>query len=213
MDSQRIISIPMRLRFLAPLVLALLMLPAGSSSADQIGTAVVGGKTIIIDSNGTWSFEDAATAEPGSDCDRLSGIKLCLKKAGWHSETPPDNFKLLFQNSAKYYLGIVLEPTGAKDGFTYELLQTAIITNAARGAGIRPAQVPVLDAQTNMKGHPGLRSVTFAVKVKGAPFIFHTVYKVYPDKAVQFVFWGLGTTMTKEFSEKIDTAIANIAFE
>jgi hypothetical protein len=180
----------------------------GPLRAERIGTAVVGGRTVIIDSDGTWSYKEASSVKGKNHCDEMNGLSFCLQALGWRLVPAQPPFKLLYDNAEKYFLGVLNDPNGSDKGINYELLQTAIVSNAARGAESRPEDLPILNSQTEIKGHPGWRLIAFAAEIKGAPFVFHTLYKIYPEKSVQLVFWGLGKTEAKDFTDMIDASIA-----
>jgi len=116
----------------------------------------------------------------------------------------------MYVNSEKYYFGIISEPYGTKDGYSYKGLQAAIVANAANATGQNPNEIPILGAESEIKGFPGVRSITYNPTISGTPFIFHNIFKVYPDKAVQFIFWGVGKSLSLDFKSKIDEAILSI---
>lgn len=185
------------------------------SSAKQVGTAVVNGRIVILDSDGTWKYQDGAPdgGNASAGCETLEHIKLCLDSSGWANANLPGDFIGSYSTGGKYFLGIVYEPNGTKDGYTYEFLQQAIIQNAAAAAGTGPENIPILDSKTDIAEMDGFRSVTYNVTINGAPFVFHNIFKIYPDRAVQFAFWSIGREYTDDFREKVGKFAQGVSFD
>jgi hypothetical protein len=186
----------------------------GPTLAAQVGTAVVDGRVVILDSDGTWKYQDAPEASVAeSGCDTAKDIQVCVKQAGWREVRKQADFHLMYAYGDKYYLGIIAEPYGTKDGMTYEGLQAAIIGNAASGAGTSEDKVPVLATDAEIRGQKGLRSITYTATISGTPFIFHNVYKVYRDKSIQCVFWGIGKEVPEDFMAVVNKTLPHIKFD
>lgn len=208
-------KVPYRYSFLfIALVLLTAMSGISQAYAEQVGTAVVNGRIVIIDGNGTWRYQDeAGQSAQNSGCETIEGADFCLTKINWKKTDGSGDFAGLYVYSNKYYFGVIFEPLGAEDGYTYEFLQDAILANAASATGSNAKQVPVSGTSTTVEGKPEFRSITYNPTINGTPFIFHNVFKIYPKKAVQLVFWGLGTQISSDFQAKIDEALANIDFK
>jgi hypothetical protein len=186
-----------------------------ASSARQVGTAVVNGRVVILDSDGTWKCQDQAGGSGGSarsSCETLEHIKLRLDASGWVNATLPGDFIGSYSTAGKYFIGIVYERSGSNDGYTYEFLQQAIVQNAAAAAGTGPENIPVLDSNTEAAELNGFRSVTYILTIKGAPFVFHNIFKIYPDRAVQFAFWSIGREYTDDFREQVEKFTQGVSF-
>ena len=183
-----------------------------SSSARQVGTAVVNGRIIIIESDGTWKYKDESASGSGN-CDTLEHIKICLGASGWSKANLPGDFIGSYtSDSGKYFLGIVYEPNGSNEGYTYDFLQKAIIENAAGASNTTAEDIPILDSTKKAPELEGFRSVTYSPTINGAPFMFHNIFKIYDDRAVQFAFWGLGRTYTDEFRKEVEQFTKNVSF-
>lgn len=204
------------------LVLSLTGLALGSiaavSFAKQVGTAVVNGRIVILDSDGTWKYQDEVKAKAGggniekAGCEKLEHFQLCLKTTGWTKANLPGDFIGSYTTDQRYFIGIVYEPSGFNDGYTYEFLQQAIIQNAASASGTDPAKVPILDSKENATELEGYHSVTYSPVINGAPFIFHNIFRIYPDRAVQFAFWTVGREYTDEFRKKVEEFTKGLSF-
>jgi hypothetical protein len=92
-------------------------------------------------------------------------------------------------------------------------LQAAIIGNAASGAGTTEDKIPVLGTDAEITGQKGVRSITYTMRISGAPFIFHNVYKVYQNKSVQCVFWGIGKNMSEDLKAVVGNTLPHIKFD
>lgn len=183
-------------------------------AAEQVGTAVVNGRVVILDSNGTWKYQDAPEPDgTATGCETAGGVQVCVKAAGWRETRKQADFHLMYALGNRFYLGIIAEPYGIKDGLTYEGLQAAIVGNAASGAGTTEEKIPVLGTDAEVNGVKGLRSITYSATISGTPFVFHNVYRVYQDKSIQCVFWGIGKEMSGEFTAAINGALPHIKFD
>lgn len=184
-----------------------------ASSAKQVGTAVVNGRIVVLDSDGTWKYQDQAGGGSGkAGCETLEHVELCLGTSGWKKASLPGDFIGSYTTGGKYFIGIVYEPSGSKDGYNYEFLQQAIIQNAASASGTDVANVPILESKEKAVELEGFRSVTYSPTINGAPFIFHNIFKIYPDRAVQFAFWTIGREYTDEFREKVENFTKGLSF-
>jgi hypothetical protein len=193
-------------------VWALLAFGAASSvTAETVGTAIVNGRPVLLDSNGTWTYKDAAAGP--SQCDRVENVDVCLRAIGWERGQPSGAMRAVYNRGQKYYFGLIVEPTGSKDGFTNEFMRTAILTNAGRAAGVGPADVPVLDVGADAGGIKDLNSLDYLAKISNTTFVFRNFYKIYPDRTVQLVFWAIGDRVTDEFRKDSETALTRIKSE
>ncbi len=201
---------------IAVLALGLAGLAASApvSLAEQVGTAVVNGRIVILDSDGTWQFQDemGQGTAARSSCETLEHMRLCLDTTGWSKANLPGDFIGSYRSSNKYFLGIVYEPSGSNDGYTYEFLQQAIIQNAATASNTAPENVPILDSKANAQEMDGFRSVTYSPTINGAPFVFHNIFRIYPDRAVQFAFWTIGKEYTADFRDKVEKFARGVSF-
>ncbi len=188
-------------------------LAAFHAAAEQVGTAVVKGRTVILDGNGTWRYKDDAQGPPSADgCDTVEVLEVCAGKLGWtkvRNENIGD-YSVLYVNSGKYYFGIIVEPYGTEDGVNMESLQRAIIENAATFTNTTPSAIPVLGTESEVKGLPGFRSVTYSPSMSGTPFVFRNMFSVLPKQSIQMVFWGIGKQASPEFTGKVDEALKQI---
>lgn len=184
-----------------------------ASLARQVGTAVVNGRIVILDSNGTWKYQDeAGGGGKKAGCETLEHIELCLEASGWNKANLPGDFIGSYTTGGKYFVGIVYEPSGSNDGYTYEFLQQAIIQNAASASDEDPAKTPILDSKKKAPELEGFHSITYSPTINGAAFVFHNIFKVYPDRSVQFAFWTIGREYTDEFREKVKNFTKGLSF-
>ncbi len=180
--------------------------------ADQVGTSLVNGRMVILDSDGTWRYADDVAGSEPQGCDRTENLEVCAIKLGWAKNQTSGDFDLMYTHSQKYYFAVIAEPYGSTHGVKYQTLQSAIISNAARAAATDARSVPVLATEMEVQGKPGLRSITYGPTLQGTPFIFYNAYQILPDKSVQLVFWGIGKEVTPEFTKLINETVANVTF-
>lgn len=197
----------------AGLALCCAMASFGLAHAEKVGTAVVNGRTVVLDGNGTWQYEDAISGDQVNNCETVKGVEVCVKKEGWREVPKQGRFQVLYTLSDQYYFGILVEPFGLKDGITYDGIQVGIIGNAAGGGQTTPANIPVLATEKEVNGYKDVRSITYLVSIAGMPLVFHNAFKVYNDKSVQFVFWTVGKKMSDDFRPLIDRTLKTIKLD
>ena len=205
-----------RMTVIAALTGLVLAGAVSASSARQVGTAVVNGRIVVLDSDGTWKYQDQAGgggSSASSNCETLEHMELCLDASGWAKANLPGDFLGSYSTAGKYFLGIVYEPSGSNDGYTYEFLQDAILQNAAHASGTTPENIPILDTNKNSENLDGFRSITYNPTINGAPFVFHNIFKIYPDRAVQFAFWAIGKQYTDDFADKVAKFTKSVSFK
>ncbi len=183
-----------------------LSLPAGAA---QVGTAMVNGKMVILDDNGTWRYKEGAAATQQT-CDVVDALEVCIAPTSWRRQTnKTENFTEAYETKdGSTYVGIVSEPFGTSQGYTFEGLQKGIVANMALVMKVDEAEIPVLDVSETVKGFPGFRSITYSGTVNSLPVVFHNIYRVTDKRANQVAFWTIGKTMTPEFQAKIDEFLA-----
>ncbi len=182
---------------------------------EQIGSAVVNGRTVILDDDGTWKYKSASNNAANSKCDTVGTIQLCIRGMGWRETPKQGDFSVLYTYKNKYYFGVISEPYGTKDGVTAEALRTAIIENVATVAKIKPKDIPVIDSSDSVEGHPELKSITYTASLpnmRSMKFVYHNVIHLSDHESVQILFWGVGKTLSSEFKSVITKTLDNITF-
>jgi hypothetical protein len=182
---------------------------------EQIGTAIVNGRTVILDDNGTWKYKDASDNTSNAKCDNVGSTKLCIRGMGWKKLPQRGDFVAMYSYKSRYYFGVISEPYGKKDGVTAKSLREAFIANAASGAKTTPENIPVLASDDSVPGHPGLKSLTYIMadaNSRSLKFVFHNVFQLTESKSVQYVFWGVGSSVSSDFKSVIKDTLNNIKF-
>lgn len=183
---------------------------------EQIGTAIVNGRTVILDDNGTWKYRGASGNSSSALCDHVNKTKVCIKKVGWKRLPKRGDFVAMYSYNSRYYFGIIHEPYGTKDGVSASSLRKAFIENAASGAKTTPENIPVLSSEDSVPGHPELQSLTYLMKdsnSRSLTFVFHNVFHLTGKKSVQYVFWGVGKKLSGDFKSVIKKTLDNITFD
>ncbi len=196
-------------------ILGGLLVDVGPAVGEQIGTAIVNGRTVILDDNGTWKYKDASDNSSSAKCDNVGATKLCIQGMGWNKLPQRGDFVAMYSYGNRYYFGIISEPYGTKDGVTAESLREAFIANAASGAKTTPANIPVVASDDSVEGHPELKSLTYLMSDannRSLTFVFHNVFHLSDKKSVQYVFWGVGKELSSDFKSVIGKTLDNITF-
>ncbi len=188
------------IRRLAALALAAsLALPATAQDTDVVGTTILGGKRVELLSDKTWRFADLADSNDGKCVPINTVLAFCGTIFDWRPiGTAGTEFTRQFRHDSRSYAGIIFEELGATDGMDLEFMRNAIIENAAMGAGVRPAEIPIHDAQsTTVDGQPG-ETIVFSVNFDGLEVTFQNTIVNAPHHNVQFVVWTIGPELTED---------------
>lgn len=183
-----------------------------TATAEQVGTAVVDGRVVVLDSDGTWKYADLDTSG-SSGCRTVENVEFCMDSLpGWKaSKNDASDFVASYDNNSKgYYFGFISEPAGSDAGMTYEGLRTAILENAASASGIDPSAVPVLATEESVSSLLSMRSITYLVDFKGTPAVFYNCYQIMPSRAIQFAFWTIGKKVTPEFAGETQKFLSKV---
>jgi hypothetical protein len=166
------------------------------STAEEIGRAAVNGRSVIIDSNGTWVYADAVPAGTSGTLacpgyafkSRRLPLLSCLPK-GWElATTPLPGMEIQAHHAdAGLYTGFVTEPIE----LTIPALRRAIITNAANGAGVRPEDIIVKSENAETFGDHKWNYIELDVTFSGSNFRFGNFYTgLAGGGSAQMVFWS-----------------------
>ncbi len=183
-------------------------LAGAPASAQQVGQAVVDGRVVILNSDGTWQFRDEI--QQTSDCQDIGRFSLCLSRGEWSRLPASGAFNALFSRENKYYFGVLIEPQGTKQGMAQQFFQGAILSNAALAAGTTAENVTVHDVIDGVGGKLGLNGIIYSISLSGSPFLYYNAFKVYENESVQFVFWKIGETPDPEFLDAVTQALQKI---
>jgi hypothetical protein len=175
----------------------LLALPA---AADEIGKATIGGRTIIIDSNGTWRYasEAGATALKATDCtagyaykDKKLPFIFCLPPSWKIDQSPQGSMELqAHNNELDLYMGVIVE----RSEMTAEMLRSAALYNAATATGVRTEDIPIVIENKQSFAGQEWNYLSYDVVFSGSKFRFGNYGAVLPKGGViQVVFWSSPT--------------------
>jgi hypothetical protein len=181
------------------------LLLAAPALAGQVGTAVIKGKVVILDDNGTWKFKDDKAGSEQT-CDVVDTFEFCVEGTSWRRQTnKTDNFVEAYETKdGRYYVGIVAEPFGKSQGYTYDALRQGIISNMATATKAEESEIPVLGSVDAVTGYPDFHSVTYSGNMNKTPILFHNLFRIDEKQAHQIAFWTIGTEMTPDFQAKVD---------
>lgn len=152
------------------------------------------GKTVILDTNGTWTYAPAAPAPAAAACadGRLVDSKklpmtVCLPSDWKIDTTASGSFEIqAIQTSTDTYFGLVTERTI----MSAANLRTAILYNASSATGVREEDIPILSETKEQIGGKEWDLIVYDVDFKGNKFRFGNYYRSLGELgAVQAVFW------------------------
>ena len=199
------------------IMLAYACLTATSANAAEIGRTNIGGRTAIIDSDGTWAYEDGGQVASDSSCVTGTKIKskklpifLCLDKPWVMDTVPPGAMEFqIVHRDLDLYLGLIAERTQME----LSGLKAAILYNAASVNGVRPDDVPILKESKETINGIEWSYIEYDVTVSGGKFRFGNFYTSLGERGVvQSVFWS-NTVYFEENKPTILAKMAKIYFE
>ena len=181
-------------RCLAWTTLAFLAL-SQAAGAEELGRFQLDGRTIVIDSDGTWTYaDDRAPAGSAEGCQVLAvpPIRFCLPEGEWEPAELGGEFAFGFASkSHELHLGIIAEDTF----FAFDTMPDLIRENA--GAAAADDDAARVDGETagadEVLSISGERwgIVRFKLDLDGVPFRFETYFAaVEGEGTAQFVFWA-----------------------
>lgn len=170
----------------------------GAAGAAEIGRTEIGGRTVVIDDNGTWSYADQASggvsstpARSGGDCQSIESsvlpVSLCLDEQNWVLGNVEGNAEHNFRRKdGELYLMMITE----KDYFPQKTLRDAILINAQNAAGLK--KVNVLEEKTVEIGGHSFDRIVYRTTVDNLDVTYDNYYSGIEGKgSVQFVFFSL----------------------
>jgi hypothetical protein len=184
---------------LKPLLLLTLLTSLLTTVAlsEEIGRAVINGKAIVVDGNGTWKYADAplaATTPETADCGTGSTIKskklplsLCIAPPWRLDQSPQGSMEMQAVNGeADLYFGLVTE----RSPVPLAMLRKAILYNAAQATGVREEDIAVAKEELATINGYEWNYIEYDVNYQGAKFRFSNYYGALADVGnVQAVFW------------------------
>lgn len=194
---------------LSSLILLTVFWVNGPALAEKVGQAIVDGRIVILNSDGTWHFRDEAP--PRADCDRVSSFTLCIDKSKWSQLPKSGDFSAMYSRDNRYYFGVIAEPAGRNQGLREQVLQKVILENAARGGNTTVDNVTVFQVYDRLDTALGLRGVIYSVVIDGLPIVYYNAFRVYENQSVQFIFWMLGQQPEPGFENLVMDTLRNIA--
>lgn len=187
------------------------------ASAAEIGRTTIGGRTAIIDSNGTWAYVDTGPQVSDSSCATGTSIKskklpihFCVDKPWVMDNAPPGAMEFqVVHRDLDLYLGMIFERTQME----LSGLKGAILYNAAAANGVRAEDVPIRKESTEAINGIDWSYIEYDVKVSGGNFRFGNFYTSLGERGVvQSVFWS-NTTYFDEGKPAILAMMAKVFVE
>jgi hypothetical protein len=163
----------------------------GSATAQTlVGTAIVGGKKVELLSDNSWRYADT---EQGACRSVHLQVLFCAPQGDWKKiKAPSSEITAAFSKDDRNYLMFIVEEIGSDLGVTQEVLRQTVIENAAFGAGIDPANVPILELNPAEVGGQAGETAVYAVTLGGLPVVIANTMVIRPDLTVQVVQYTIG---------------------
>jgi hypothetical protein len=164
------------------------------ASAEEIGRVPLNGRTVILQSDGTWAYDAAAVSAADTNCDKGNRIKskkldlsVCVSLPWKVDSTPSEAMEFqLIEPDQDIFAGFITERTSMQA----KLLRKAILGNAASAIGVREEDVPIVKESKISINGTTWDYVEYDVNLQGAKFRFGNYYVSFGDKGVaQIVFW------------------------
>jgi hypothetical protein len=202
------VSMPKICGFLAFILFSFCSLAA---SASEIGRATIDGRTVIVDSNGTWTYADAIQSPQAAGLVCTNGsiskskklpISFCLEKPWVLDISPPGSMEFQVLNrDLDLYFGLITERTQ----MDMAGLRRAILYNAATASNISEQDVPIAKETKEMINGTEWNYIEYDIAIVGGKFRFGNYYVILGDRGVaQMAFWS----NTTYFEENRPTMIA-----
>lgn len=194
----------------AVLILAVASPP---SRAGEIGRAEIGGRTIIIDDNGTWAYAGDAkpkgsAAKTGKLCDNFDRLVMCVRELGWKDASLGSQFIASYSFEDKFYIGVIREQAGMADGLNKKNLRAAILVNAAQGSGRDIKDIKIFEEKDSGK----FNSIMYSAEINGLDIIYFNMFRIFKNESIQIVFWSLGKSPSENFRTAVKAATEKIRF-
>ncbi|WP_208349092.1 hypothetical protein [Pseudaestuariivita rosea] len=164
--------------------------------ADIVGTAVVDGKKVELNSDGTWAYVEAAD----SDCQTLHPIlSFCGDPDIWVSGQPPNaDIIAQYRYDDRHYGQFIVEALGANDGMSLEFMRDAVLQNAAAASGVPVSQIEVLEVTpVELSGQSG-EQIVYKVRLNGLPIVMANSVLVSDSHTVQAMTFAIGQEYSVE---------------
>lgn len=187
-----------------------LALPAISQNV--LGQSQFQGRTVILNDDFTWSFDEQTAGADLSDCFNVIGpYVFCGKNLGWGAtnKLSPDaaaSFRLDDRN----YLAVIQEGLGTNDGFSLDFMQDAMVTNLATAAGLNEQDIPVYSVDDmDLFGIPA-RRVVYGGEISGLPVIYYNTVWVTDVETIQFFTFTIGKEPTETAMQLHNQSVAAV---
>lgn len=191
-----------------PLTLAL-VLPSTLSAAEIVGQAVVNGKTVILFSDQTWSYEQSAN----EDCNLVSkSVQFCGEGLGWTKfDAPNPQVTAAYRRNDRQYGQFVIENLGTADGLTLDAMRGLVLEFAKQVSGDTPTIVATSDGEMN--GQP-TATIVYQLKIQGLEIVFANTLLLGDHLALQVQTYEISTKTFSDGHKKLhDEFVANTKVE
>ena len=183
----------MKPRYFASILAVLAGVTSIGAWAAEIGRHEINGRSIIIDSNGTWKYAEAGAAPTGECVDgniitsKKINLSMCIDRAWRIDNKISGDFEFQFYNgSSEIYGALITERTGVPT----EALEYAILFHAANAMGLRNEDVPILKKSKVTLNGVEWNYLEYDIKLQGANFRFGNYYISLGETGVaQVPFW------------------------
>lgn len=204
----------MNTRSLATLAI-LLALGVAPAVAAELGRVEFGGRTVILDDDGTWAYAAPDKSAKGISCpaenrfaSAVVALSLCVDSGRWSPIDPgPEQEFTFMTNDGAAGMALIAE----RLPFGSSFLRTAILENAAQASGITADEVEIVEESTATVAGQGWDVIRYRVDFEGTRFEYLNYYRSEEGYgSSQIVFWTL-ENFVPEVRGLFDAVIASVA--
>lgn len=163
----------------------------------EIGRTTLNGRTAVLDSNGTWKFEDSVPGVPGSSpvCptgyafeSKRIALSLCLPAVWKVDAASPGSVELQAENTdLDLFMAVIVDRLDT----TPEAVRRAALFHAAKAAGVRVEDIPVVAERSEKVAGRDWNYLEYEVSMAGTKLRFGNYNIALPKGgAVQIAFWA-----------------------
>lgn len=179
------------------------------SAKQQVATAVVKGKVVVLYDDGTWQFRDDSAV---GDCSFIrAGVEFCDPDRNWRrlSSVASTEVAAQFRYDEKNYGLFIVELLGTADQITLEYMRSAVIENFASVSGVNANQVVIHDIKEHNLNDTLAETLIYSGKFNNLPVIYLNTIVVFENLTVQIATFSLRNSLLpkhrdlhKEFLQK-----------
>jgi len=193
----------------------LLALGATPALAAELGRVEFGGRTVILDEDGTWAYAAPNKSGKGAACPAESrvasavvALTLCVDPGRWSEIDPGPEQEFTFMTTdGAAGMALIAE----RLPFGSSFLRTAILENAAEASGVSADEIEIVEEGTATIAGQSWEVIRYRVDFEGTRFEYFNYYRSQEGfGSSQIVFWTLENFVPR-VRGLFDAVIAGVA--